>query len=127
MGQCRLNSSLISCPEMIFANDNLVGGAIVAELPFATTIVCADEGCLDAITCFFLAFDFFFSAPVSEGSISAPVCCRRHEEFVVSAEVELRLACLKLPAYESFRPNLKADQASQRGSLPRQTGLPGKV
>jgi hypothetical protein len=52
---------------MILANDNLVGGAIVAELLFATTIVRADVGCLAATstTCLFLAFDFFFSAPVT--------------------------------------------------------------
>jgi hypothetical protein len=46
--QSRLSSSLTSCPEMIFANDNLVGGTIVAELLFATTIAGADGGCLDA-------------------------------------------------------------------------------
>jgi hypothetical protein len=51
---------------MILANDNLVGGAIVAELLFATTIVRADVGCLAATstTCL-LAFDFFFSAQVT--------------------------------------------------------------
>jgi hypothetical protein len=52
---------------MILANDNLVGGAIVAELLLATTIVRADDGCLAAtsFTCFFLAVDVFFSAPVT--------------------------------------------------------------
>jgi hypothetical protein len=52
---------------MMFANDNLVGGAVVAELLFATAIVRADVGCLAAtlITCFFLAFDIFFSTPVT--------------------------------------------------------------
>jgi hypothetical protein len=33
---------------MMFANDNLVGGAIVAELSLATTVVRADGGYLDA-------------------------------------------------------------------------------
>jgi hypothetical protein len=47
---------------MIFANDNLVGGAIGAELPPATTVVRTEAGCLAAtsFTCFFFAFCFFF-------------------------------------------------------------------
>jgi hypothetical protein len=49
MGQCRLNTSLRSRPETIFANDNLVDGAIVATLLLATTIAGANGGCLDAI------------------------------------------------------------------------------
>jgi hypothetical protein len=48
---------------MIFANDNLVGGAIVAGLLLATTIAGGADG--GWFTCFFLAFDFFFSAPVT--------------------------------------------------------------
>lgn len=49
MGQCRLNSSLTSCPEMILANDNLVGGGvIVAGLLLAITGARATHGCLDA-------------------------------------------------------------------------------
>jgi hypothetical protein len=54
---------------MMFANDNLVGGAIVAELLLATAIAGADGECLDAgrSICFLLAFDFFFSASVIVG------------------------------------------------------------
>jgi hypothetical protein len=48
---------------MILANDNLVGGAIVAGLLLATTIAGGANG--GWFTCFFLAFDFFFSAPVT--------------------------------------------------------------
>jgi hypothetical protein len=48
IGQCRLNSSLTSCPEMIFANDNLVGGGvIVAGLLLATRGARGTNGCLD--------------------------------------------------------------------------------
>jgi hypothetical protein len=52
---------------MIFANDNLVGGAIVAEPPLATTVGRANGGCLAAtsLTCLLLAFDFFFSTPMA--------------------------------------------------------------
>jgi hypothetical protein len=52
---------------MILANDNLVGGAIVAELPLATSVVRANGGCLAATSfiCRLLAFDFFFSTPVT--------------------------------------------------------------
>jgi len=58
MGQCRLNRSLASCPELILANDNLVGGgAIVTGLLLATTGALATDGCLDA-NCFFLAIVF---------------------------------------------------------------------
>ena len=51
---------------MIFANDNLVGGAIVGGLLFAATVIRVDAGCLAAIsfTCLFLAFAFVFSTPV---------------------------------------------------------------
>jgi hypothetical protein len=52
---------------MIFANDNLAGGAIVGGLLFATTFIRVDAGCLAAIsfTCLFLAFAFVFSTPVT--------------------------------------------------------------
>jgi hypothetical protein len=52
---------------MIFANDNLVGGAIVGGLLFATTVIRVDAGCLAAIsfTCLFLAFAFVLSTPVT--------------------------------------------------------------
>jgi len=52
---------------MIFANDNLVGVAIVAELPLATTVGRANGGCLAAtsFTCRLLAFDFFLSTPIA--------------------------------------------------------------
>jgi hypothetical protein len=61
--QRRLKRSLTNCPDMILANDNLVGGAIVAGLLLATTIAGGANG--GWFTCFFLAFDFFFSAPVT--------------------------------------------------------------
>lgn len=48
LGQCKLKRSLTSCPEMIFANDNLVGGATGAGLLLATTIAGADGDWLDA-------------------------------------------------------------------------------
>jgi hypothetical protein len=52
---------------MIFANDNLVGGVIVAEPPLATIVVGTGDGCLAAtsFTCLLLAFDFFFSTPIT--------------------------------------------------------------
>jgi hypothetical protein len=65
--QCRLNSSLTSCPDMMLANDNLAGGGgggIVAGLLLATTGVRATGGCLDA-SCFFLGFVFGFSTPAT--------------------------------------------------------------
>ena len=55
--------------------------------------------------------------PDGGGVFQPGVLCARHRQAQES----------KLPAHESFRPNLKADQASQRDSLPRQTGLPGEV
>ncbi len=52
---------------MIFANDNLVGGAIVGGLMFAATAIRVDAGCLAATSFTFLclAFAFVFSTPVT--------------------------------------------------------------
>lgn len=78
MGQCSLNRSLASCPEMILANDNLVGGGgIVTGLLLATTGALATDGCLDA-NCFFLAIVFVLSTLVvgEAGTTDAYVCTR---------------------------------------------------
>jgi hypothetical protein len=52
---------------MIFANDNLVGGAIVGESLLATTVVGIASDCLAAtsFTCLFLVFGLRFSTPVT--------------------------------------------------------------
>ena len=75
--QRRLNRSRTSCPEMILANDTLVGGGFAAEPLLATTVVGSDGACLatTSFTCLFLTFDFRFSAPVTvEGAIDAYDC-----------------------------------------------------
>ena len=63
MLQLRLNSSLTSRPEIIFANDNLLGGAFVAVPLLATNIVGTARCALAATSfiCFFLALGFLFS------------------------------------------------------------------
>lgn len=63
--QWRLNSSRISCPEIMFANDNLLDNTFVAVPLMADDMVDADDGAFAAtsLVCFFLALSFFFSAP----------------------------------------------------------------
>ena len=61
--QRRLKRSLTNCPEMLLANDNLVGGAIVAGPLLAATI--AGDADAGWFTCFFLVLDFFFSAAIT--------------------------------------------------------------
>jgi hypothetical protein len=54
---------------MIFANDNLVGGTVVAALPLTTAVVRDDDACLGAnsLTCRLVAFDLFLSTSITVG------------------------------------------------------------
>jgi hypothetical protein len=76
--QCRLKRSLTICPEMMFANDNLIVGTVVAGAALTTAAVADDGVCLAAtsFTCRLIAGDRFFSTSTTfrRGAVEACAC-----------------------------------------------------
>ena len=74
--QCRLKKSLTICPEMMFANDNLIAGAVVAGAALATATVPGDGVCMAAtsFTCLLIAVDRFFSTSTAFGPGAVGAC-----------------------------------------------------
>jgi hypothetical protein len=69
ISQFRLNKLFTSCPEMISAKDNLVGGAVVAGLPDDPAAALAEAVCLSATLgpCRPITFRFLRSTLVTAG------------------------------------------------------------